>query len=398
MPEVLYSEILAHKDDYLQWQYECPDHLELSTGYEDYEDDLKRYTSVDFITGNDETRDKIVNWVTDIYQEVGIFPIKYFSSMGAYAEALAVSSTPATFNGDTISVSGRGNALCSWLFPNLFKTESVVAGDSGPTSAYDKFMDRDWCSRMVRFNFQYNTPDGVTVTYPGINPISGLRMTGSVPTNFRPLNAKGIYEKFTPAGGTIYDFACGFGGRMLGALSSEKNFKYIGTDPNTETMYNLHRLGKVVDEVFDVDDKLELHCCGSEEYVGEPNSVDFAFSSPPYFNLEQYGTDGADFNNEEQCFNKYPTIESWLEGYVRGTVRSIRQVLKPGRYYAVNIADFNFGGGRINYVDDWVRISTEEGMPLYHTFYLGIKARTGSKLLGTGDSLKREPILLFKRG
>ena len=41
------------------------------------------------------------------------------------------------------------------------------------------------------------------------------------------MKAKALYEKYCPENGIIYDFACGFGGRMLGALSSKKNFKYL---------------------------------------------------------------------------------------------------------------------------------------------------------------------------
>ena len=59
------------------------------------------------------------------------------------------------------------------------------------------------------------------------------RYMGATPTNYPPMRAKAIYERFCPKGGTIYDYSAGFGGRMLGALSSKYNFTYVGTDPNT---------------------------------------------------------------------------------------------------------------------------------------------------------------------
>jgi len=86
-----------------------------------------------------------------------------------------------------------------------------------------------------------------------------------------------------------------------------------------------------------------------------------------------------------------------LEGYVRATIKNIFYMLKPGRYYAVNIADFKVGdGGECAYVDEWIRISTEEGMPLYDTVYLGVTARAGSKEQAAGE-LKKENILIFKK-
>ena len=184
---------------------------------------------------------------------------------------------------------------------------------------------------------------------------------------------------------------CGFGGRLLGALSSKNSYKYVGTDPCTETMYHLHQLGQYIEQVTGREDSYELHCCGSEEFKGPKNSIDFAFSSPPYFNLEVYS------DEPTQCFNKFPELEGWLEGFVRPTIQNIKHMLKPGKLYAVNIADFKVGSGKeVAYVDEWIRISTEEGMPLFDTVYLGVTARAGSAEQAAGE-LKKENILIFKK-
>lgn len=72
-------------------------------------------------------------------------------------------------------------------------------------------------------------------------------------------------------------------------------------------------------------------------------------------------------------------------------------MLKRGAVYAVNIADFTVGGSKeVAYVDEWIRISTEEGMPLYDTVYLGVTARAGSAQQAAGE-LKKENILIFKK-
>src|SRR5699024_7475551 len=51
------------------------------------------------------------------------------------------------------------------------------------------------------FGYKNGCPVPTSVT-------GGLRLVGSAPTNFRPMNAKAIYERFCPKGGTIYDFCC----------------------------------------------------------------------------------------------------------------------------------------------------------------------------------------------
>ena len=156
-------------------------------------------------------------------------------------------------------------------------------------------------------------------------------------------------------------------------------------------MYHLHELGDYIEMVTGREDSYELHCCGSEDFRGPAESVDFAFSSPPYFDLEVYS------DEETQCFNKFPELEDWLEGYVRATIKNIHHMLKRGAVYAVNIADFTVGGSKeVAYVDEWIRISTEEGMPLYDTVYLGVTARAGSAQQAAGE-LKKENILIFKK-
>lgn len=282
---------------------------------------------------------------------------------------------------------GIGTGLCRWLFPNLFDTPSAHdLNKKDAESQYKKFLNDEYLKRAIKFCYSYKDGCPVPTSVEG-----GLRLVGSAPSNFRPMNAKAVYERFCPKGGTIFDFCCGFGGRMLGALTSKNKYRYVGTDPCTETMYHLHQLAEYIEMVTGREDSYELHCCGAEEFRGKPNSIDFAFSSPPYFNLEVYS------DEETQCYNKFPELNEWLEGFVRATIKNIYYMLKPGCFYAVNIADFKVGGGsEVAYVDEWKRISAEEGMPLFDTVYLGVTARAGSAEQAAGE-LKKENILIFKK-
>lgn len=282
---------------------------------------------------------------------------------------------------------GIGTGLCRWLFPNLFDTPSAHdLTKKDAETQYKKFLNDEYLKRAIKFCYSYKDGCPTPTSVEG-----GLRLVGSAPSNFRPMNAKAVYERFCPKGGTIYDFCSGFGGRMLGALSSKNKYKYVGTDPCTETMYHLHQLGDYIEMVTGREDSYELHCLGSEDFRGPANSIDFAFSSPPYFNLEVYS------DEPTQCYNKFPKLEDWLDGYVRETIKNIYHMLKPGHFYAVNIADFKVGGGgEVAYVDEWKRISAEEGMPLFDTVYLGVTARAGSAEQAAGE-LKKENIMIFKK-
>lgn len=399
--EIPLEDIYASADKFTHWNYQVPDLLDHATGYEDVDSELRRYSSIDFQKADDAGKRAIISFVADIYESKGIFPIRYFSEKGAYNEITKCIDFTAKFDGDTVSTGASiGTTLCSWMFPNLYKTPSAHDADKETgigLSAWDKFYNREWLERIISFNYNYDYPEGV-LGYPARSLMGGIRMTGSIPTNFRPMNAQAVFERFTPAGGVIWDYCSGFGGRLLGALTSKKDFTYIGTDPDTETVYNLHSLGKSIEEVTGRSNSFELHCCGSETLEGEANSIDFAFSSPPYFDLEQYGIDGGDFNSEAQCWIKFPDLDDWMNGYVRGTIRNIHHMLKRRSYYAVNIADFTTSKGSVSYVDRWRQISEEEGFRHYDTVYLGVKARTGSKMHGGQDgSVKHENIMIFKK-
>ena len=82
------------------------------------------------------------------------------------------------------------------------------------------------------------------------------------------------------------------------------------------------------DHRFDVD----LQCIGSEDVVLEENSVDVAFTSPPYFSLELYS------DEPTQSHVKYPTFPQWRDGFLKETLMRTFRAVKPGCYFCINIA------------------------------------------------------------
>lgn len=359
----------------IKWNYGSK--VAKSTGYEDVLATLKTFTKDAYMQATEEEQEAMVNAVYDIYRTKNIFPITYFNEAGAKAEVTKCINKDVPWDGEVLNLRfTQGSALCKYLMPNMF---DVVVRDN-PATQLKRFYSEEGLKKAIAFCLRYDT---------GVTPVqvqAGLRMTSSVATNFPPMKAKAIYEKFTPKNGVILDYAHGFGGRLLGALSSKNDYKYIGIDPNTETSANVQRLGEIVESVTGRKDSFELHCIGSEEYAGAENSVDFAFSSPPYFNLERYTEE------ETQSYNKFDEVDAWLEGYVRPTVQMLKRVLKPDAYYAVNIADFKIKGKTVSFVDDWKRISEEEGFTYVRNIPMKLQTRTGNR--DKGD--KQEGIFLFK--
>ena len=109
-------------------------------------------------------------------------------------------------------------------------------------------------------------------------------------SNFRPTAAKYIYNTYGN-NGVVWDMSCGWGGRLVGFLSS--NCKtYIGTEPSSKTFDGLIQLNKDLN-IYGKD--VQIHKLGSEIFRPEKETLDLCFTSPPYFDTEKYS------DEETQC-------------------------------------------------------------------------------------------------
>lgn len=155
--------------------------------------------------------------------------------------------------------------------------------------------------------------------------IQGMRSSRLVPSIsiFKPDIAKYMYMKYSVEGDTVYDYSAGWGGRMLGAASC--NRQYIGADPWTvdelQIMISVLKLKNI-----------KLINTGSETVKLQENSIDFSFSSPPYFDQEYYSSDLTQaYNNGEDYFNNV---------YWSNTLDNIKYMLKPGKWFGLNVKNY----------------------------------------------------------
>lgn len=187
-------------------------------------------------------------------------------------------------------------------------------------------------------------------------------------TLFKPDVAKYLSLRYSNENDTIFDYSCGFGARMLGAAAS--NRKYIGTDPLTiPELTNMKEYLKL--------SNITLIQSGSECYTGDKNSIDFSYSSPPYFNQERWSDDKSQaYNNGEDYFYNI---------YWTNTLKNIKHMLKPNKWFGLNV---------INY-PKMVEIAKEYFGEPDHI----VKLKTVRSHLNKTDSsnaVKFEPIYLFK--
>ena len=107
------------------------------------------------------------------------------------------------------------------------------------------------------------------------------------PSNFPLKTVNYVLDKYN-INNNYYDFSCGWGSRLLGAL--KHNMNYYGTDPNYLLTERLCNMSDKYKEVNNVNPVIDIRSVGSEIYQSDwENKMGLAFSSPPYYCLEDYG-------------------------------------------------------------------------------------------------------------
>ncbi len=191
-------------------------------------------------------------------RKIDVFPIIYFNEDGIKEEIQSVINKKdvCIINHAVCTQLRNGLLLLDFLFPNLHAATTC----NEKNSMYDRFND----DNTLKFCLKKYLESDITVNNMRTVFFKTARLYWDTPINFAPMRAKIIYEHFTPPGGTIYDYSAGFGGRMLGALSSDKDFIYIATDPNTETFKNLKVLGSYIEKITKREKSYQLYNLCSE--------------------------------------------------------------------------------------------------------------------------------------
>ena len=195
-------------------------------------------------------------------------------------------------------------------------------------------------------------------------------------SNFRPTAAKLIYEKF--GGDIVWDMSCGWGGRLLGFLTANNTKQYIGTEPSSKTYDGLLKMKK---DFSYLGKQVNIYKLGSEDYKPLKGSLDLCFTSPPYFDTEKYSEENT------QSYKKFPTQDSWTNGFLKQTLQNCYDGLKENKYMLINIANTP----KHKFIEDeTIRISKQLGFVQEDTLQLTLSSVNGA-------GYKYEPIFVFRK-
>lgn len=227
-------------------------------------------------------------------------------------------------NGKDLPVDNAGLGVCSAYMPHRFEARNVNAD----FSAVNAFLDDSRLRRTLQFCLRGKSPD---MTRRGLR--SALTALNRTPSNFRPVVAKALVERYSPHGGVVFDPCAGWGGRMMGALVAGRS--YVGVEPHARTAEALFRLGGRLCEHMDLD-RRQVRIIESPIQTIPDKVVlaDMALTSPPYWSQEVY--------DETQSVL---SLDDWIEDFLRPMFRKVLTCLNYGTVFAVNISDIKKSGG-----------------------------------------------------
>lgn len=191
-----------------------------------------------------------------------------------------------------------------------------------------------------------------------INAVFRLSPSGTAAkvSNFPYKTMVDILKKYN-LNGNYYDYSCGWGIRMLASLN--KNVNYFGSEPNSELVVQLNKLYEYRKSNVPTSSTVQIFEQGSEVHINElENRIGLAFSSPPYFDLEEYGGEGQSISNRNYT--------AWLNEYWFETVKNINTYLIDDGYFLINIK--NIKG--FNLSDDMCDLIVQNGFKYIESFEL----------------------------
>ena len=325
--------------------------------------------------------DKRAKWIVEYWQKRGLpyYPTdKKFRQDKFDVFMKSDDKLSLDFNNRAFKFNGMGLSLAWSYHKHAWKVEC-----KGKLSPYQVLHNDEVFSKGIR-----KLLTGIFFTKKPFEDLKSDKEIGSIRgvlrrvtnaqmvSNFRPITASAIYKLFCDEGDTVWDMSSGWGGRLLGSIKAKIN--YIGTDPNTKTMKGLKEMAKTFGNK---SQSYELLTMGSEDYKPRKKSLDFAFTSPPYFDTEKYS------NENTQSYLKFDNINTWKEKFLLKTIDNAYHGLKDNKFMALNVAKVT--NHYESFEEDTIALAESVGFKLVDTFdYVLSSQQSDSKF---------EPIYIFKK-
>lgn len=324
-------------------------------------------------------RNEDIDGLFQYYRESG-FP-NY--SRGAYStrselDKVIMASTDEYYS-DNTHLYRKYPSANGYLFSYFPHWIDVRCGKS--SSLRESWDDDDLLRQLIQKTVTFCKKHGEEWTENRIRQNAKVYCAKQCVSNFNPVCARILYDEFAP-NGTVYDMSMGWGGRLLGFYASAAR-RYIGTDPSVKTYIGLHELNRDLTIASRRRKDVIMFNEGSEVFRPEHlcGTVDFCFTSPPYFDTEKYS------DEPTQSYLAFPSPKSWVDGFLSKTIENCYYLLKEDGVLAINIADVP----KVKVSDVIIEMAESIGFRYLETRQYEISSVSDS-------SSKKEPIYIFGKG
>lgn len=282
---------------------------------------------------NEEEKDHLVDLLSSYYRFAG-FPHSEYTEEQLIKEMEKINNSPnPLIENDYLQQNNIGIGLANHFHPQM-----LYARYEKMRSPMQSFNNDFYLKDIINRCFELNYKPTPSVIRKMCRTRDGTRSVG----NFKPVIARYFYENYCPINGKTLDFCAGYGGRLIGCISSKKNILYHGIDVEPDSAVNNTKIAGFYknqispitkDRLFPFHFQFSLGC--SEEIV--PNltgEYDLIFTSPPYHNQERYS------ESEDQSYKRYHEYDEWKEKFLHTIIRSCFNITKKNGYLIINIKNY----------------------------------------------------------
>ena len=257
---------------------------------------------------NADSNENILNKVTEFYQNTHGFPFYSVSLYFLKKELDHIKNLDTSYLWKDINIL-RSVHVGDSIFKHKMKNivDSKFMGIS-PNEAFNNYA-------ILRTNLQKclekNNSVMPSILYNYL--MFSFRAVSGFPCGI----AKAIVERFSKEGDLVVDPCAGWGGRLIGSVSSDR--KYFGFEPWYETSRNLVEINNFI------EGKNTTIVNSNFSVADAPKKCDFIFTSPPYGDYEEYG--------------KKITMMEW-DKLVNDIFIYSEKFLKNGGYLVLNVPEY----------------------------------------------------------
>ena len=213
------------------------------------------------------------------------------------------------------STSRVGMKLCEHFFPNFYDIKNSKG------VSFTNAWNQSNLEKILKWNRKSHSTPYLSELKRGVYFCCGLPKS----TMYRPQMMKLACMRYKAK--RVLDPCAGWGGRMLGAVSS--GAEYVAFEPNKTTFENLNSLAKFLN----IENRVRIICDGAENMDQyDLGKFDLVLTSPPYFNLEVYSDEST------QSINCRDTYDVWAENFLRVIIHKAASHLVDGGVSCWNVA------------------------------------------------------------